>query len=187
MAARINRITTDLVFDDRWGVPYKGNDATMLETLLQFDILNTELEELYAPHFPPNAPDTDEIYVLLRHGKCFYGDDSACDEREYDPSVGFTKTLAKSGIDIQIAALITASRQYLDEPVYTEEGLFQLIDLLSDNLMGILHTVLDAYQQNSDQLASNASAVLFGLNSLAILIFVTLATFGTVPLFSINY
>jgi hypothetical protein len=180
LASRINRLTTDLVDDNRWIYPFKGGDAALRETIVELNMLGDELEDLYAPHFPPNAPEDDPIYVLLRIGKCFKGPSELCANDTYYEDVGYRQTVATSGIDIQFGFLMSAARQFLEETTYTEESrFFQFIDRITDHLRDIIDLVLDEYGVIIKDEAKNTIAVLLSLNALILSTFLLHGILGT--------
>ena len=162
----IHRLTYD-VFDEDPQIYSPGTAKTaMRETI---EKLSDSLEEIIvqlAPNLPPATSKTDPIYIFWRRGDCFKDRAEDCDKVKYDPSVGFTKALATSGLEQQIFTFIETSNAYLNEKQYlnqTDSKAFKLIDNLNDAFYTDFRVIVREMNRYSERSTIIAIVMLFSL------------------------
>jgi hypothetical protein len=84
----------------------------------------------------------------------------------YNESVGYTKTLAKSGLEHQIFNFIETAKMYLSEKQYllkTESPLFRLIEYQNAAFYNSLAVLINQYNDYAAASTLTATAALFSL------------------------
>jgi hypothetical protein len=123
-----------------------------------------QLQELFSEFIPPHGSDDNSVYITLRRGKCFLETQELCDAAEYDPSVGYTKQLAESGIDNQMIIFLKTSEEFLNSRNFTSDNpKFILLEHLSDALVKILPEIAVQLKSYTKKSVDSSTAILFSV------------------------
>jgi hypothetical protein len=165
-------LTVDVIENDPITYVVGEAQALLLDSYMQCQKVNDELNTLYANHIPPAVPETDKVYQLLRKGGCFRNTQEECDNEHYNNVIGYTKELATSGLDIQVQAFMSAAKSFMDNGTFSMTSpYYQLLDILQDNFQTFFAHVLDEYNNSADSKASKETSIMFALMALSILSF----------------
>jgi hypothetical protein len=167
----IHRLSYE-VFDEDSQIFAPGTaKSAMRETIGQLSDSLEEIVTQLAPNLPPATSKVDPIYVFWRRGACFKDRQEDCDSENYNPSVGFTKDLATSGLEQQIFTFIETSNSYLNERQYlnqTDSKAFKLIDYLNTAFYTDFRIIVRELNIYSERSTIVATVALFGLATLVL-------------------
>ena len=169
LSQAVHRFSYDVFDEDSYTYVPGEAKAEMARIIQNTEQVLETLREDLAPHLPPAGSDADPIYKYWRKGGCFLdiSNEAACDVPAlYNDAVGYTKTLAKSGIEHQLFNFIESAKAYLKEEQYiqkTNSPLFQLMEYQNKAFYKNLDVLIRQYNDYSAQSTLTATAALFSL------------------------
>jgi hypothetical protein len=166
----IHRYSYDVIdTDDIYS--YSKQTAAVGEMLKMIDYTNDiylDLRVKLESHVPPNTYPEDKVYKYWRKGACFKGEESLCDDPAlYDATVGYTKELAKSGLDHQFFKFLETASKFISEKDYlgdkSKASSFILLELLSESFYQNFERLIRAFNEYSAESTVSATVALFSL------------------------
>ena len=163
LSEALHRMTFD-IFDQDPITFAVGQDKSQMRLTIQ--AYSDDLNEIKSLLSPQLASKDDPIFVYWRRGGCFKETQEACDKAVYDPTVGFTKALATSGLESQILTFIDSANKFLDEQQYlngTNAKMFQLLDYLNEAFYTDFKVIVKEFNKYSERSTIIATVMLFSL------------------------
>ena len=161
----VHRYTYDLVDNDPITYTQGSSLAGMLKMINTGKETLADITKQLEPHIPPNTGVDDKVYVYWRLGECMRAD-KQCDTATYHNDVGYTKDLAKSGLEHQIYKFLETADSYIYEGQYqqaTSAPTFQLIKYMNDDFYTFFNQLIESFNQYAADSTIVATAVLFSL------------------------
>jgi hypothetical protein len=163
LSEAIHRMTFDIFDQDTVSFAIGQDKLKMRETIQTYTDALEEINVLLAPQL---ASKDNPIFIYWRKGGCFKPTQQECDDAVYDPTVGFNKALATSGLESQILTFIDSANKFLNEQQYvngTNAKMFKLIGYLNEAFYTDFDVIVREFNNYSYRSFIIATAALFGL------------------------
>jgi hypothetical protein len=166
LSQRMHRLSYDVFDEDTFTYSPGRAKADFREIIEHCKDEIERLNVLLSPHLPPAAPTDDPIYKYWRKGACFLETEELCDTYPYNETIGYTKSLATSGLEHQLYTFVEAANVFLNEKQYlnqTNSKAFKLMEYLNKAFYDDLRILVREFNGYSEKSTVAATAVLFSL------------------------